>query len=195
VQTIPIEVNGDGVHSIAAPDRITVEGPFEIAIDNRGQAAHVHLNVDDDLGRVARLGETNHFLEADARRVVHVDVRPDRPGQSVRGKLKAVVGHGSGTAYLTVVVEPAPDPEAESVTVDDALADPPDRDPEPTTLERAVAAIDAVFGDGLGPAVAVAAVAVVIALGVGAALNTPAVFLAAGVVAAAVVFALALVLR
>ncbi|SEH40800.1 hypothetical protein SAMN05192561_101694 [Halopenitus malekzadehii] len=195
MQTIPIEVNGDGVHSIAVPDRITVEGSFEIAIDNQGQAAHVHLNVDDDLGRIASLVETNHYLEADARRVVHVDVNPNRPDGTVRGKLKAVVGHGSGTAYLTVIVEPAPDPESESVTVDESLSDPPERDPEPTPAERFVAALDAVFGDGLGPAIVVAAIAVGLALAVGTALNTPTVFLAAGIVVAAVVVALALALR
>ncbi|MFC6614644.1 hypothetical protein ACFQAS_06690 [Halopenitus salinus] len=194
MQTLPVEVNGDGVHSIDAPDRITTDGPFEVAIDNRGQAAHVHLNVDDDLSRVAGVATTNHYLEAESRRIVHVDVDPDRPETTVRGKLKLVVGHGSGSTYVTVIVEPPPERER-SVVVDESLAEPPDRDPEPSAVERAAGTVDSTLDGSILPAIVVAAIAAIVAVAVGVTVQTPAVILGAAVVLVAVVAATVVLFR
>lgn len=194
MQTLPVEVNGDGVHSLDAPDRITIDGSFEVALDNLGQAAHVHLNVDDDLSRVAGVATTNHYLEAGSRRVIHVDVDPDRPDEPVRGKLKLVVGHGSGSTYVTVVVEPPPERE-ETVVVDESLADPPERDPEPTATERAARTVDSALEGGVLPAVAIAAIAAIVAVAVGVTVRTPAVIVGVVLVLVAVVVAIALLLR
>ncbi|MFA9517257.1 hypothetical protein ACERIT_08580 [Halopenitus sp. H-Gu1] len=194
MQTLSVAVNGDGVHSIDAPDRITTDGPFEVAIDNRGQAAHVHLNVDDDLSRVAGVATTNHYLEAGSRRVIHVDVDPDRPETTIRGKIKLVVGHGSGSTYVTVTVEPPPERER-SVVIDESLSEPPAHEPEPTPVERAARTVDSTLEDSILPAIAIAAIAAIVAITVGVTVQTPAVILGVAVVLIAVVVATVLLLR
>lgn len=190
--TLSVELNADGVHSIDAPDRITVDAPFTVELVNRGQPVHVHLNVDDALSRVASLSATNHFVEGESTSQVRVETRA--PSEPVTGKLKVVTGYGTEIHYVDVTVEPPP-AEAQPVDVDETLAKPPEPEPEPTPTERLTAGTDAGLGRGVVPTVAVAVVAVAVAVGIGLLVDSAVVLLGAGVVVGAAIAAVLFVLR
>lgn len=119
--TLPVELNRDGVYSIHAPAEFTTTEPFTVELRNRGQPVHVHLNVDDELARVARPAATSHYVDAGSVTRVHVDTRePERP---TGGKLKIAAGHGSETHYVDIAVEPVPE-EEQPVILDEDLARP-----------------------------------------------------------------------
>lgn len=130
--TLPVELNRDGVYSIQAPTEFTTTEPFTVELRNRSQPVHVHLNVDDELARVAKPAATSHYVEANSITRVHVDTRePERP---IGGKLKISTGHGSKTHYVDVGVEPVPE-EEQPVILDEDLAKPaPDEPEEPSQL-------------------------------------------------------------
>jgi hypothetical protein len=129
---LAVAVNRDGLHTLAVPSEFTAAGPFAVELRNHGEAAHVHLNLDDRLSRVARLGATNHYVEADERRLIDVETREASawPADTVRGKIKIVVGHGQETRYVDVILDRS---AAENeVRVDPDLATP-DSDPDEET--------------------------------------------------------------
>jgi hypothetical protein len=165
VPTLDVELNGETVHDIDAPDSFVTDGPFPVVLENSGRSTHVHLHFDDELDRVAALDEGNHFVADEATRHVHVSTAD--VDEAVRGKLKIVTGYGSNTKYVDVRVDPSPETPEESVAVDEELSAPPERTPEPPARQRAVNALDrlvqrggvagAVFGlMGVAAAVAVA---------------------------------------
>ncbi|MGZ0745694.1 DUF7524 family protein [Haloparvum sp. AD34] len=119
--TLPVELNRDGVYSIQAPTEFTTTEPFTVELRNRGQPVHVHLNVDDELARVAKPAATSHYVDANSITRVRVDTR--EPAQPTGGKLKIAAGHGSETHYVDVAVEPVPD-EEQPVILDEDLAKP-----------------------------------------------------------------------
>ena len=178
--TLSVELTGDAVHSIQAPDRFTTTGPFAIAFENRGRSTHVHLNFDDELDRVASLRETNHYIDDEATRRVHVAV--DDADETVRGKLKIVTGYGSNTRYVDVEIEPPVDPGAEAVTVDESLATPPERPPDPPPAQRAANAVGRLIERGGMPAAILAFVAVVAGVAVALATGSTLVSVTVGIV-------------
>jgi len=80
VSTLSVELNGDAVHSIRAPDRFETTGPFAVALENEGRSTHVHLHFDDDLDRVVSVAETNHFV--DDERPPNTSTSPSRTWRS-----------------------------------------------------------------------------------------------------------------
>jgi len=128
VSTLSVELNGDAVHSIRAPDRFETTGPFAVALENEGRSTHVHLHFDDDLDRVVSVAETNHFVDDEATKHVHVSVAD--VAEPVRGKLKIVTGYGSETRYVDLRVDPPEDAAPDEVAVDEAFTKPPERPPE-----------------------------------------------------------------
>ncbi len=130
--SLTVSINRDGLHTLAVPSSFGASGPFTVELYNYGEAAHIHLNLDDRLSQIARLKATNHYVEADERRVVDVETR-DRsawPADTVRGKLKVVVGHGRETHYVDVTFDRT---TAENdVRIDPDLATPTS-EPEPET--------------------------------------------------------------
>jgi hypothetical protein len=123
-ESLAVAVNRDGLHTLAVPSEFKAAGPFTIELRNHGEAAHLHLNLDDRLSRVARVGATNHYVEGDERRLVDVETRDQSewPADTVRGKLKVVVGHGQQTHYVDVTLDRS---AAETeVRVDPDLATP-----------------------------------------------------------------------
>lgn len=151
--TLTVAVNRDGLHTLAVPTEFEVTGPFVIELHNHGEAAHVHLNLDDRLSAVARLKATNHYVEADEKRHIEVETRdPSSWPETVRGKLKVVVGHGQETHYVDVLFDRSA--ARTEVRVDPELAEPnTDRDPELPPLVRVL------------PVVALGSVAVLLAVG------------------------------
>ena len=157
---LSVDLNRDGLHEIAVPSSFETDGPFEVMLRNHGEAIHVHLNLDDELSAVARLGETNHYVEPYSQRSVRIDTRS--VSTPVTGRLKIVTGYGMKSTYSTVRLSP-PGTVTDHVKVDESLAKPQRREPEPSTpAEQLAAAVpDAISLPGV--AVVAVLVAVVVA--------------------------------
>lgn len=153
VDTLAVDVNRDGPHSIDVAPAFRADGPFEVVLDNHGAALHVHLQVDDDLAEAVALSAVNHFVQEGSVRRVAVDV--DESKAPVRGHLKVVTGYGSETEFVTVSVDEREEEET-GVDVDESLGEPR---PRPVADERP-APIDL---DDV-PVLALGALAVVVAL-------------------------------
>ncbi|AWB26384.1 DUF7524 family protein [Halococcoides cellulosivorans] len=135
-ETLPVQISRDGLHELSVPAEIRVTGAFDIGVTNHGESVHLHVHLEDALADVASVPATNHFLEADDRRSIPVEMAP--PESTFRGKVKLVSAHGSCTRYVDVVVEP-PEAAEQTVRVDESLAHPQERPPTPSP---AVAAVD-----------------------------------------------------
>ena len=185
VPTLDVELNGDGVHAVDAPDRFVSDGPFVVALENAGRSTHVHLRFDDELDRITGLDEVNHFVTDEGTRRVHVPTAAvDAP---VRGTLGIVTGYGSNTEYVDVRIDPSSDADGDGVRVDEALATPPERTPEPSPERRATNAVDGLVRRGGAVGAALGVVAVVTGAVVAVTVNSAAV---AAVVAVALMIAL-----
>lgn len=186
---LTVDLNKEGLHSIAAPTEFQTGGPFEIQLENHGEAVHVHLNLDDTLSAVGQLRANNHYVEAGRSRRVTVDIEP-RPS-SIAGRLKIATGYGSEVSYTTVEVTP-PNEEPHRVEVDETLAKPQrPEEPEPTGVEKwmngAVGVPGVVIGFGL--------LAILIAVGVATTLESTAVVVGSLFVLLGVIVALAVAFR
>ena len=136
--SLAVAVNRDGLHTLAVPTEFEAGGPFVVELHNHGEAAHVYLNLDDRLSTVARIGATNHYVEAGESRRIQVETRDTSawPDDPVRGKLKVVVGHGRETQYADVTLDPE---SARDVKVDPELATPAERSgSEPPPVLRVI---------------------------------------------------------
>ncbi|MYL66793.1 hypothetical protein GLW30_03495 [Halorubrum terrestre] len=179
VPTLDVELNGETVHDIDAPDSFVTDGPFPVVLENSGRSTHVHLHFDDDLDRVTAVDEVNHYVADEATRHVHVSTADvDEP---VRGKLKIVTGYGSNTTYVDVRVDPSPETPNRSVAVDEELSAPPERTPEPPARQRAVNALDRLVQRGGVAGAVFGLVAVGVAVGVAMAVDSAVVWLAVGI--------------
>ena len=156
VDTLAVDVNRDGPHTIDVAPGFHVDGPFEVVIENHGAALHVHLQVDDDLAEAVSLSANNHFVKEGSIRRVTVDV--DESELPVRGHLKVVTGYGSETEFVTVAVEEREE-EPAGVDVDESLGQPRPR-PRAGRAEERASRLDL---DDV-PVVALGALAVVVAL-------------------------------
>jgi len=146
VPTLDVELNGEAVHDIDAPDAFATDGPFPVVLDNSGRSTHVHLHFDDELDRVTAVDEVNHFVADEGIRHVHVSIAD--VDESVRGKLKLVTGYGSNTSYVDVRIEPSAETPEKPVAVDETLSAPPERSPDPLPAQRAVNALDRLIQRG-----------------------------------------------
>ena len=178
--TLAVELNGDAVHSIRAPDRFEATGHFSIAFQNLGRSTHVHLHFADELDRVCSIGETNHFVDDESTRRVHVTV--DEVDEPVTGKLKIVTGYGSNTRYVDVRIEPPPDAGADEIAVDEALAKPPERPPDPPPRQRAANAVVGLVERGGLPGAILGLLAVAAGVALALAVDSLIVSVAVGVV-------------
>lgn len=179
MSTLAVELNGDGVHSIAVPDRFTTTTPFSIELANLGRATHVHLRPDDDLDPAVSIGAVNHYVEAEGRKRIHVSTAAVE--EPVRGKLKVVTGYGSNTKYVEVRVDPPVETAPDEVVVDERFAEPPERTPPPPRSQRFLNALDRAIQRGGTPALVGVFLAVGLGLAVAFAVDSALVFVAVGV--------------
>jgi hypothetical protein len=188
VSQLTVSLNNDGLHSIAAPETFETSEPFDVVLDNDGEAVHVHLNLDETLSAVADIRANNHYVEPTGSRPVGVDVTPRTA--AVTGRLKIATGYGSEVAYTRITVQP-PEADPTHVTVDESLATPQREAPtEPTAAERIGAALAEEGGSGL--LVAFGLVAVLVAIVVAATLDSGVVIAGAVVVLLGVIVAVGL---
>lgn len=187
---LTVSLNEDGLHSIAAPASFEASEPFDVVLDNHGEAVHIHLNLDETLSTVADIRATNHYVEPDGSRPVGVGINPRTT--AVTGRLKIATGYGAEVTYTTVTIRP-PEEDPKRVTVDESLAKPQREPPaEPTTAEQ----IGARLADsGAGLVVAFGLIAVLLAVAVAATLESGVVIAGALVVLVGVVVAIGLAVR
>jgi hypothetical protein len=121
VSELSVSLNRERLHRVETVDSFETDGPFDVLLDNHGEAVHVHLHLDDDLSRAASLSAGNHYVQRGATKRVHVRAGPgDEP---IHGKLKVVTGYGSESAYVDVTINPA-SPQKAPVQVDESLGKP-----------------------------------------------------------------------
>jgi len=190
VSQLTVSLNEDGLHSIAAPTAFETSEPFDVVLENSGEAAHVHLNLNETLSTVADIRANNHYVEPEGSRPVGVDVTPRTT--AITGRLKIATGYGSEIAYTTVTVQP-PEEDPRHVTVDESLATPQrEPDEEPTTADRVGTLLTS---GGAGLLVAFGLLAVVLTAIVAAALDSGVVIAGAAVVLLGVIVAVGLAVR
>jgi hypothetical protein len=146
VGRLTVDLNDDGLHTIAAPSSFDADGPFEIWFHNHGEAVHVHCSLDDSLSSVARLAESNHYVERGATYPVVVDAQP--AGDPVAGELTIATGYGATTTRTTVTIGEERE-ERPSVDTDERLSKPKQPEPEPPSLLERLAAINVFYPFGI----------------------------------------------
>lgn len=136
---LTVDLNDDGLHTIAAPSSFEADGPFEIWFHNHGEAVHIHCSLDDSLSSVARLAESNHYVERAATYPVVVDAQPDE--EPVAGELTIATGYGATTTRTRVTIGEEHE-ERPHVDTDERLSKPKQPEPEPPSLLERVAAFN-----------------------------------------------------
>ena len=188
---LPVELNRDRRHEIRVAERYEADGPFSVDLRNHGDGVHVHVNVDGPLAEVARVAETNHYVEDGASTAVRVEVDPvDEP---VSGRLRLATGYGNQETTVEVTVAPFDGPDR--VPVGEDLGTPKgghERADEPPVEEVAVE------DESGGPPVQVVAVAtgaILLAIAVAVYVGSEVVTVGAGVVVVAALVAVLVSLR
>ncbi|MFB6125341.1 MAG: hypothetical protein ABEJ59_05220 [Halanaeroarchaeum sp.] len=127
--SLRVDVNREGVRSVTPAERsVSVDGPFDLSLENHGPATHVHVAMDDALAAVASVPEVNYYVEAESTTTVPIDVESL---EAVEGRLEFATGYGAERSVVEVHVAagsggvevgeevtkvPAPDPDAEEDT-------------------------------------------------------------------------------
>lgn len=115
-ETLAVHLNRDRLHSIEAPDSFETADSFVVEIENHGEAAHVHLRLDDGLAEIASLPTGNHYVRTGTVERVPISVRDPGP---LTGTLTVATAYGSETHDIEVAVEPAAGKQA--VEIDESL--------------------------------------------------------------------------
>jgi len=181
--TLPAHVSRERLHSLEVPASYETTGSFDIRLINHAESLHVHLHLDDPLSEVARLDAGNHYVETESERYVRVAVDTDRlDGGQQTGKLKVATAYGSETRWVDVTVS-EPDPEADTVEVDESLATPQPRSEDEVAIPPVV------------PVLAVGGIALLLFAAAAVLLEGPAVWLGGLVLAGGVLTASFFLLR
>lgn len=152
MSALSVHLNREKPREVDVPSSFSASQPFDVAIQNHGDAANVHLQLDDALSSVAHLGKRELRVGPDETKHAHVDVAAVE--EPVSGTLTVSVGYGVATATTTLTVEP-PQPEEHDITIDESLGTP-QRTEEPRRPEALTLALLSLAGLALLAAVAVA---------------------------------------
>ncbi|HET7324743.1 MAG TPA: hypothetical protein VFJ06_10455 [Halococcus sp.] len=157
-----IHLNQESLHSIEIPESFETADSFVIELDNHGEAAHVHLRLDDALSEIASLPASNHYVRPGAVTRVPISIHDDGP---VGGTLTVATAYGSETEDIEVIIGPTAGKKR--VEIDDSLiersgggnttATPPPRSPS-----RSAGGMTA----GIGTPVQLGGAAVLILIGI-----------------------------
>lgn len=155
---LPVHISRKQLHSLEVPASYEATDSFDIRLINHAESLHVHLHLDDRLSECADIDAGNHYIEGKSERFVRVDVTEDLLDEEpVFGKIKIASSYGAQTRWVDIELT-APDPNADTVQVDDSLGRPqPKEESELST----------VVGSQL-PVLALATVSLLLALGVAA---------------------------
>lgn len=131
---LEIHVNRETPNVLEVPPIFETTTDFLIIVQNEGQPVHLHINCDDDLLPGLDIETGNHYIPREAEYEIPVSIDSDR--RPFRGKCRVSIAYGSETQYIDVRVNEPDRPE--TVTVDESLAQPPQRTDQPTLAERIV---------------------------------------------------------
>jgi hypothetical protein len=177
-----VHINREELHSLEVPESFETDDSFDIRLVNHGQPLHVHLHLDDPLSERAEIEAVNHYVEGERR--VRVESNTDDLGESAYvGKLKIASGYGATTRWIDIELT-EPHEKANSMDIDESLAKPQPKEPEPSLLDRPEI-----------PVLALAAVALLIGAGTAFLIDSTAVLVGSLVVLGGVIVALFFVLR
>lgn len=151
MSALSVHLNREKPRDVDGPTSFSASQPFDIALENHGDGANVHLQLDETLSTVAQLGKRELRVGPGATKHVRVDVGAVE--EAVSGQLTITLGYGVSTVKTTVTVEP-PAPEAYDITVDESLGTP-QRPAEPRRPEARTLALLSLAGLALFAAVAV----------------------------------------
>lgn len=135
--TLPVHVSREELHSLEVPPSFETTGSFDVRLVNHAESLHIHLHLNDPLSEVARLDAGNHYVEGGSERYVRVEVDTARIDGERLGKLKVASAYGAETRWIDITVS-EPDPEANTVEVDESLATPQPRTEEDSSVPLAV---------------------------------------------------------
>lgn len=129
-QSLPVHISREKLHSLEVPASFETHGSFDIRFVNHGESVHVHLHLDDPLAEFAEIDAGNHYVEGDSERSVRVDIDDRARGEDARfGKIKVATAYGAQTRWIDIKLS-EPEPEDQSVQVDESLANPAPRESE-----------------------------------------------------------------
>ena len=115
-ETLAVHLNRGRLHAIEAPDSFETADSFVVEIENHGEAAHVHLRLDDGLAEIASLPTGNHYIRTGVVERVPISVHDPGP---LTGTLTVATAYGSETHEITIAVEPTAGKQ--TVEIDESL--------------------------------------------------------------------------
>ena len=152
MSALSVHLNREKPREVDAPASFSATQPFDVALENHGDGAEVHVQLDDSLSAVTRLGKRE--LRVGPGETKHVRATVGAVEEPVTGQLTVSVGYGVATATTTVTVEP-PQPEEYDITIDESLGTPRQQPASRRPPARTVA-LFVLAGTALLAAVAVA---------------------------------------
>lgn len=130
---LSVDLNRERIYDIALQPSFQTDGPFEVQLDNHGQAVHIHLSLDDSLSEIATLEETNQYVDTDSQQLVRVQTTA--VSAPVTGRLTIVTGYGAESTTTSVTVSP-PGTRTDRVAVDERLSQPTKTEPTESSLRE-----------------------------------------------------------
>ncbi|WP_408958983.1 hypothetical protein [Natrinema sp. 74] len=190
---VTVHVNRSAADELEASSAtLDTTGSFALRLQGHESPAHVHCRLGGDLERIASVDQSNYYVEPNAVTAVPITVDADGVERPVEGTLEVLTGYGSNSVSIAVTITAGPP----GVAVDETLAEPARREPDPTALERVVDRLTGV--SALEPAtiavLGLGLVAIGIAAATAATITSPIATAGLGIVIAGVVVAVLLLI-
>ena len=191
---VTVHVNRDEPGSLEVDaDPLETRDSFDVRLENHGDPVHVHCRLSETLVRVASVDGVNHYVGHE--QVVTVPVSVESGVDDLAGTIEVATGFGAYTASIPVTILGGPRP----VDVDERLASPPPREPEPDEPTPSARSAFESLGLRLTPGtvgvLVLATLALVIAIAAAAVVGGVTAFAAVAVVGGGILVALALLIR
>lgn len=161
--SLTVDVNPDGMHTLSVPERFETRGAFDVVLKNHGEPAHVYLNLDNGLSGIVALDATNYYVEQGETLPITISVSSETV---VDGDLTVATAYGSEKRQVPITVEPIKR-ENQSVAVDESLSSPGARNTSnrsASTVTAPAPSIDEQIIRRTLPAIVFGTIAIVLAL-------------------------------
>lgn len=129
---LTVHLNRDRLRDVDVPASFVADEPFDVVLENHGEGAHVHVQLDESLSRVARLRTDSRYVEDDATARIGVDTQTVE--EPVTGAMTISAGYGAETETVDVRIDP-PRADGYGIDVDERLAQPQTEEREPPDAE------------------------------------------------------------
>ncbi|MFW5939035.1 MAG: DUF7524 family protein [Halolamina sp.] len=132
MSALSVYLNREQPREIDAPASFVADEPFDVAFENHGTGAHVHVQLDEALASVARVRDGSTYVGSGA--TAHVTVETGQIDEPVRGALTISLGYGNETETVDLRIEPSR-AEGYGIDVDESLGTPQIEDSGPPDAE------------------------------------------------------------